>query len=111
MNALIDAIVAAVAAGASEDARAAGAQACRTLLAALEAKEGEPIAAPIPMPATPSPADVAAIVGGLKTLPVEQLLDLAIARLKAALPTGTTVEPVRSLTVPLIPFPRPGQRR
>jgi len=102
MNALIDAIVAAVAEGASEEARAAGAQACRTLLVALEAKQGEPLAPPVPVPA--APPDIAALIAGMKGVPVDQLLDLAIAKLRAALPAGTEVAPVRAYKVPLIPL-------
>lgn len=39
-----------------------------------------------------------------------QLLDLAIARLKAALPPGTDAPPVRSLNVPLVAVGLPGGR-
>jgi hypothetical protein len=98
METLIDAIRAAVAPGASAEARAAGAQACRTILAALEAKPGEPLAAPTPAATTP----VQAIVGALRTMPLDQLLDLTIAKLTAALPAGTEVPKVASLRVPIV---------
>lgn len=100
MEQLLETIRAATAADASDEAKAAGATACRTLLAALEAKAGEPLAAQV---AASNP--VHAIVGALKHTPPEQLLDLAIARLKAALPAGTEIAPVPPLRVPLVPIP------
>jgi hypothetical protein len=101
MEELLEAIRAATAADATDEAKAAGATACRTLLTALEAKAGEPLAAPV---AAGNP--VQAIVGALKSMPPEQLMDLAIARLKAALPAGTEVAPVPPLRVPLVAIPR-----
>lgn len=101
MEQLLEAIRAATAADATDEAKAAGATACRTLLAALEAKAGEPLAAPVA-----AGNAVQAIVGALKTMPPEQLMDLAIARLKAALPAGTEVAPVTPLRVPLVAIPR-----
>ena len=44
-----------------------------------------------------------AAVSALRGMPPDQLLDLAIARLKAALPPGTEAPPVRRLAVPLVP--------
>lgn len=103
MKELIDAIQAAIADGASDDARAAGATACRTLLSALEAKEGEPLAPPIPVPA--APPDIDALVAGLKGVPVDQLLDLAIAKLRSVVPANR-VQPVQRFSIPLVPLPR-----
>ncbi len=90
MEKLIDTIRAATESGAADDVRAAGAQACRTILAALEATRGEPLAVAPTMPLQA----IASVVRGMNP---EQLLDLAIARLKAALPTGTepSVQPVK----------------
>ena len=99
MDALIEAIRAASVAGASDEARAAGAQACRTILTALEAKPGQPLAAP-------AAADVAALVASVSGIPVDQLLDLAIARLRAMVPADSA-PPVARLTIPLAPIPRP----
>lgn len=50
METLIDAIRLSIASDASVEARTAGARACRTILAALEAKAGEPLA-PTPVDA------------------------------------------------------------
>ena len=105
MNALIDAIVAAVAEGATEEARSAGAQACRTLLVALEAKEGEPMAAPVAAASASSSPDIAAVVASLKGVPIDQLLDLAIAKLRSMVP-AEQVKAVQSFSVPLVKVPR-----
>jgi hypothetical protein len=102
MDELIDAIRSATAADATTDARAAGATACRTLLIALEAQEGHPLAAPV---AIPQPQEVAALVAGLKGVPVDQLLDLAIAKLRALVPPDQAPR-VASLAIPLVPMPR-----
>lgn len=98
MDTLIDQIRAAIADDATPEARANGATACRTILAALDAKGGEPLATP-PTPITP----LQAVVAALSSTPPEQLLDLAITKLKAALPAGTEMQPVRRLNLPLLP--------
>jgi hypothetical protein len=99
MNDIIEIIRAAVAPEATPDARGAGVEACRTILAALSAKQGEPMTAAVAEPASP----IAAIVGGLRTMPPDQLLDLAIAKLRAALPADTQVPPAMPLKFHLIP--------
>lgn len=103
MEALIEAIRAATVSDANDQVRAAGAQACRTILTALEARAGEPMT-------TPSIAPVAAMVSALRGMPPDQLLDLAIARLKAALPAGAEVAPVAPLKFQLLPLPPVGGR-
>lgn len=122
MDELIEKIRVATIADANDEARAAGADACRTLLIALEAKAGEPLAPP-PMPA-PAPSEFAivqvaapsstttpqataqAIVSALRGMSPDQLLDVAIARLRAALPQGTTVPATQPLKFHLIPINR-----
>jgi hypothetical protein len=112
MNALLKTITAATKPGATDDLRTAGADACRALLAVLATPAGEPMivadepatgtppptlaeappivepATPVAVPiATPSPAATAAnIVAALRGVPPEQLFDLAIHHLRAALP-------------------------
>lgn len=103
METLIESIRAAVASDASPEHRAAGAQACRTILTALEATSGQSLAAP-----AVSSSPIATMVGALRGVPPEQLLDLAIAKLRSALPTDTQVAPVRPLQFHLVPLP--GQR-
>ena len=105
MDQLIEAIRAAVAPSASPEARAAGAHACRTILAALDAPSGQPLATPVPIPASP----IATIVGALRGVPPDQLLDLAIAKLRAALPAGTDVAPVRPFNFHKVPVPHQGK--
>ena len=72
MEAMIEAIRAAVTEGATAEQKQGGAQACRTLLAALEAEIGKPIA----FPGAPTP-------GPLAGISPDQALDLLIARLRA----------------------------
>jgi len=90
--------------GADEPAREAARDACRRLALALnlapDAFESAAIAA------VPAPSPVAAIVNTLRTLPPDKLLDLAIQRLRAALPAGASVptaEPLRFHLVPVLP--------
>ena len=71
MQDMIEAIHAAVTQGATAEQKQRGAQACRTLLAALEAEVGKPI----PFPGAPAPGPLAGISS-------DQALDLLIARLR-----------------------------
>jgi hypothetical protein len=103
MDELLQTIRAAAAPDATEALRAAGAAACRTIQSALEAKPGEPIGSTA-QPATPMQTFVTALRG----MPPDQLLDLAIARLRAALPADADVSPVPKLNIPLLPMPRGG---
>ena len=119
METLIETIRAAVQSDSTDEAKHQGALACRTILTALEAKAGEPLVPPTePNAAPPSapiaqpvpviePQQVAAIVGALRGMPAEQLLDLAIARLRAALPkdaTTPTIAPVKFQIIPIAPL-------
>jgi hypothetical protein len=72
MNEMIEAIRAAVASGATPEQKAIGAQACRTILTALGAEPGKPIA----LPGAPQPHPLAGITA-------DQALTLLIARLTA----------------------------
>lgn len=114
MDDLIETIRVACASDATDDIKERGAQACRTILTALDAKAGEPLAAPPPpteaaatAESVPTGAQIAALVGALKGVPPEQLLDMAIARLRAALPKDTpapAVAPVRFQIIPIAPI-------
>src|SRR5262245_13301514 len=100
LAAMVSTISVAVAPGATAEARAAGARACRTLLAALAARAGQPIA----FPGAPPPSPLAGIAP-------DQALDLLIARLRALVPTeapqSTPARP--GLRIPIIqPPPRNG---
>jgi hypothetical protein len=78
MNDLLEAIRLAVADGATAEQKVGGAQACRTLIAALDAEPGKPLPAPVALPP----------IGPLANINAGQALDLLIARLRAALPAN-----------------------
>ena len=108
MDELLEAIRVATISEASEEARGAGVVACRTILTALEAKAGEPL---VHVPAqAPSPIGMA--VSALRNVPPDQLLDLAIAKLRTMLPEGTTppkVDPVKFHVIHLPLLPKGGR--
>lgn len=110
MDQMIDAIRAAVAESATAEQKVSGAQACRTLLAALEAQLGRPI----PFLGAPT-------VSPLAQISPEQALDLVIAKLRAvadsreAAATLPTAAETPALRLPLVATParpatRPGPR-
>ncbi len=103
MDALIESIRAAVAADASTEVRAAGVTACRTILTALEAVPGQPLAAAVVAP--PMVPPIAAIATALRGMPADQLLDLAIQKLRASLPPGAEPPRVQPLKFQLVPVP------
>ena len=94
-SSLIESIVAALAPEASEEKRAAGALACRTIHAALAGH----VAASLPAPPPPAPSPpvpdtpVAAIVSRLRGMPMEQVFDLAINRLQVAVAAREQASP------------------
>lgn len=112
METMIEAIRVAVQGDASDEAKHQGALACRAILTALDAKPGEPLGAPsdasttAPLPAI-GPPQVAAIISAFRGMDPERLLDLAIARLRAALPADSAtpaVAPVRFQILPIGPL-------
>lgn len=110
MENLIDSIRSALASDASTETRAGGAAACRTILAALESAPGQPMAAAAVM--TPDASKIADAVAMLRGVPADQLLDLAITRLRAALPAGVDVPAAQPLKFQLVPIaPTAGQPR
>ena len=101
MQELINAIQVAIATDASTEQKATGAQACRTILAALDTEPGKPIVLPgMPLPAATS------------RVSVDQMIDLMIARFttiateRDAPPMPTTAPP-RGLRVPVTPAALP----
>lgn len=82
---LIASIRAAVAPNASAEVRAVGATACRSILTALEAQAGQPLASAPSAPTSP----LAGILSAFASMPREQLLEAVISRLRTALPPGT----------------------
>ena len=103
LDAYLEAIRAAVASGASAEARAHGAAACRAILAALDAEPGKPIA----IGSAPAAHPLAGLDPGTA-------LDLLIAKLSAALPkddgtsAGAPSPDPRGLRIAFVaPPPRP----
>ena len=88
---------------AAPELRARAAVACRAILQQLE--PGTTTTSPRPPAAPPLPPEAAAFVEVFRGMPQDQLLDLAIARLRAALPAGVEVDPVKPLKFHLIPVP------
>lgn len=105
METLIESIRAAIATDASDEARATGAQACRTILAALETKPGEAMIAAPPTSGAAPATQIASVLGALRGLPAEQLLDLAITRLRAALPNGSETPSAAPLKFHIVQAP------
>jgi len=84
---LIAAIRTAVVPGASPEARAVGATASRAILAALEAKAGQPLAA-APPASTLATSPLAAMLTQLAAMPREQMLEFITSFLRSKLPPG-----------------------
>lgn len=63
------------------------------------------------MPTVPLPTSPLAMAARtLRQLPPDQLLDLALQRLRAALPAGATVSPPKGIQFQLVPVTPPGSR-
>jgi hypothetical protein len=102
MDELIAVIRKAVAPGADDGERVAGADACRSLLAVLDTEPGKPLVPP-PAPTTP----IAAVVEQIRGAPPGVVLDALIAKLKSYLPPDAgPIEPaVRAVKIPFVPLP------
>ncbi|MGE0867534.1 MAG: hypothetical protein AB7P03_03160 [Kofleriaceae bacterium] len=90
MDTLFEAIRTATVPDATDEARAAAATTCRTILTALEAKPGEPMRTPDEPTSIPATAATAAL---LRSMPPEQLLDLLIAKLRRLVSAETPHQP------------------
>ncbi len=111
MENLLESIRIALAPDASADTRGAGVAACRTVIAALESVPGQPIAAAAFIP--PDASQIANALAMLRGVPPDQLLDLAIAKLRAALPAGTEVpqaQPLKFQIIPVSPLAAPTKK-
>lgn len=109
LHELVATIRASVAPGVTPEARAAGAAACRAILAALETQVGQPLVAMTSVPTATRVApeststlarilsqlvampreQLTGILSQLAAMPREQLIDFMINRLRSALPSGT----------------------
>jgi len=109
MESQLETIRAALMEDADDEARSAGASACRAILATLalaETTQSSAHSPPASAPTLPNAAELAAMLSVIKTVPVDQLLDLAINRLRAALPAGAVVAPSGpTLKFHLLPTP------
>lgn len=99
MQELLEVIRVAVADGATAEQKATGAQACRTILAALGAEPGKPIV----LPGAPKPHPLSA-------LSFDQALDLVIARLRTIADAREQTEKQkppapRGPQIPIVPRP------
>jgi hypothetical protein len=99
MEALIESIRAALAPEASPEARTSGAEACHRILTALEPAGG----AVAGTAATPDL--IATIAAAVRGMSADQLLDVAIAKLRAVVPAGTEPLAVAPLKFHLVPIP------
>ncbi|MFN0246124.1 MAG: hypothetical protein ACKV2T_04400 [Kofleriaceae bacterium] len=103
----IEAIRASVAPIASDEARAAGLTSCRAILAVLEVRD---VSTTAPL-APPTQGDdlatlVTSILGSLKHVKPEQLLDMAIAYLSQKLPPGSAMPAARPINFHFVPVRR-----
>ncbi len=105
MENLIESIKNALASEASDETRLAGVQACRTILVALEAEAGQPMPVPVP-PLAPTSSSLETIAAGLRGVPVDQLLDLAIAKLRTMVPAESVPKTSARFSIPLVTVPR-----
>jgi hypothetical protein len=96
----IEAIRVAIAPDATAEARATGATACRAILSALDATPDEAMSA-APVAAI---SQATAIIGALRGVPPDQLLDLAISRLRSMLPDDAKIEPAAPLKFMHVPI-------
>src|SRR3569623_299186 len=98
MQELIETIHRAVGEDATPEMRAAGAEAARRLAALLEPSQPTAQAQP---PTSPV-AGIAELAAVLRGVPMDQLLDMAIVTLRAAVP-AESLPRVERLSIPLIP--------
>lgn len=108
----------ALAENATSEARDAGAAACRAILHHLEPHNGAPTEPTVDREherrdvahatdtTRPTMPEVAALAAAIRTVPVDQLLDLAIAKLRALVPDEAAKPASRGLAIPLVPVPR-----
>jgi hypothetical protein len=48
-----------------------------------------------------------AVAGLIRTTPPDQLMDMLIAKLRAAVPAGAEVRPVHKINIPIVKVPTP----
>jgi hypothetical protein len=121
---LLEAIDRGLAPDADDAMRAAARELWAQLAQSLMAAAAAPSTASVPtMPAAPaafglpnmpglsSPASLVMAARALKQLPPDQLLDMVLGRLRAALPAGAAVPTPRGIQFQLVPVPPSGDGR
>ena len=103
METLLEDIRIALAPDASVEVREAAVTACRAIIAKLQPNTTEAG----PTDRAPTPSQIAGMVAALRGVPSEQLLDLAISKLRAALPAGTSAPQPSPLKFHIVPIPAP----
>lgn len=103
---LIASIRASVAPGVSLEARAAGANACRAILAALETQVGQPLAA-TPLAAAAPASQLLSMLPHLAAMPREQLLEFLRDKFPAGSPPTRPPQRVAGPRFHLIQIPLP----
>ena len=102
MENVLETIRTALAPEATAEARAAGVEACRAIMTALGATATEPV------PRQPEVGPLAQAVAGLiRTTPPDQLLDMMIEKLRAAVPAGAQTPTPNKINIPLVRIPTP----
>ena len=97
----LETIRVALATDASNELRRDGIAACHAVLAALAAPDTV-----VPAPPQASPAQlVESAIALLRHVPIDRVLDMAIATLKAKVPASSEVATARALTFHLVPVP------
>src|SRR5262245_52532563 len=111
---LITSIGAAVAPGASAEARAAGATACRTILTVLEARPGQPLAA-TPQPTRAPTSPIAALLSQpgllakLAAMSRDELINV-LKQITAGMPTRSQTPASAAPRFHIVEVPRRGPR-
>lgn len=101
MDNVLETVRAALAPEATAEARAAGVEACRAILATLGATPSE---AQPPRPPETGPL-AQAVAGLIRTTPPDQLLDMMIAKLRAAVPAGAEPPASQKINIPFVRIP------
>jgi hypothetical protein len=104
---IVETIRAALASDATPEARARAADTCRAILGVLAPQS---VATPTQPAVAPQHPNVAALASAVRGMPPDQLLDLVIARLRAALPAGMDVPNATPIRFQLVSPPAPTKR-
>ncbi len=121
-SAEIDNVLTVIRRGLAPDADAAAQAMARDICARIAQLPPQPVAVALPTAPQPSSFGIGAAIPrmpesplttatrALRELPPEQLLDMVLQRLRAALPTGAAVPAPKGIQFPLVPMPPPDRR-